>query len=247
MLIDAIGIGRMFNDGTKALNEATFRIEEGKFTAILGPSGCGKSTLLRLISGLDFVTAGTLDWPNGKPENHEIGFVFQDPTLMPWATVWDNIFLPLRLSDRTRADATDRIAEVISLVELEGFEDARPHQLSGGMRMRVSIARALVMKPRILLMDEPFAALDEMTRFRLNDDLLRIVSEIACTVLFVTHSVFEAAYLADKVLVMSPRPGRISGEVPIDYDRARTADLRNSADYAARCGAITDRLRRAAS
>jgi NitT/TauT family transport system ATP-binding protein len=201
-------IGRRFPGGVEALRDASLDIAAGDFVALLGPSGCGKSTLLRLIAGLDQPDSGTLTREPG-----EIGFVFQDATLLPWATAADNVFLPLRLRGVPRSQAMDDVRAALTRVGLGGFEQARPRQLSGGMRMRVSIARALVTRPRLLLMDEPFAALDEFTRHKLQADLLDLWREANCTVVFVTHSIYEAAYLAQRIVLMTPRPGRIAHEL----------------------------------
>ncbi len=243
-LFDAIGLGRMFNDGTKALNRVTLNIPTGSFTSIVGPSGCGKTTLLRMLAGLEIPTAGVLDWPTGRPGDGETGFVFQEATLLPWATVWDNIYLPLRLAGRSREESTDEVEAAIKLVGLDGFERSYPRQLSGGMKMRTSVARALVTKPRMLLMDEPFAALDEITRFRLNDDLLRIFEVQRCTIVFVTHSVFEAVYLSQRVVVMSRRPGRMVADHNIDLPWPRQPALRTSAEFGKICRAVSDDLER---
>jgi NitT/TauT family transport system ATP-binding protein len=208
--IDAVG--RRFAGGVEALRDVSLRIGLGDFVALLGPSGCGKSTLLRLIAGLDQPDAGALRWQEGHvPGVGEVGFVFQDATLLPWASAADNVRLPLRLRG-LRAEAEVRAA--LDRVGLSGFESARPAQLSGGMRMRVSIARALVTRPRLLLMDEPFAALDEFTRHRLQEDLLHLWRDLGCTVVFVTHSIYEAAFLAQRIVLMTPRPGRIATELP---------------------------------
>jgi len=247
VLFDAIGLGRMFNDGTKALDRVTLNIPVGSFTSIVGPSGCGKTTLLRMLAGLEIPTAGVLDWPDGRPGNGETGFVFQDATLLPWATVWDNIYLPLRLAGKSRETVTADVEAAISLVGLDGFERSYPRQLSGGMKMRTSVARALVTKPRMLLMDEPFAALDEITRFRLNDDLLRIFEVQRCTIVFVTHSVFEAVYLSQRVMVMSRRPGRMVGDHNIDLPWPRRPALRTSAEFGKVCRAVSDDLERYSS
>lgn len=207
-------VGRRFPSGTEALRDASLRLQAADFVALLGPSGCGKSTLLRLIAGLDQPDSGTLTWDAGAPPAPgEIGYVFQDATLLPWATTEENVFLPLRLRGVSRTQAQPEIAAVIERVGLTGFETARPRQLSGGMRMRVSIARALVTKPRVLLMDEPFAALDEFTRHRLQADLLTLWRDLRCTVVFVTHSIYEAAFLARRIVLMTPRPGRIAREI----------------------------------
>jgi NitT/TauT family transport system ATP-binding protein len=200
--------------GTEALREVDLAIGAGEFVALLGPSGCGKSTLLRLIAGLDVPDGGCVEWEGGQaPEPGAIGFVFQDPTLLPWARAAENVFLPLRLRGMSRREAAPLIAEALARVGLDGFADARPRALSGGMRMRVSIARALVTRPRVLLMDEPFAALDEFTRHRLQADLLAVWRTSGCTIVFVTHSIYEAAFLARRIVMMSPRPGRIAAEI----------------------------------
>ena len=241
-LFEARGLGRRFANGTEALDGVDIAIEGGDFATLVGPSGCGKSTLLRLVAGLDAPTAGGIAWPGGRPGKGEIGFVFQEPTLMPWASVRDNIWLPLRLAGVSLGQSAPKIAEVIRLVGLEGFEDAYPRQLSGGMRMRVSIARALTTKPRLLLLDEPFAALDEQTRFRLNEDLLRIWEAERCTILFVTHSVFEAVFLSGRTVVMTPRPGRVAADLAIDLPYPRQASLRTTAPYSEICREVSDRL-----
>jgi NitT/TauT family transport system ATP-binding protein len=207
-------VGRRFPGGTEALRDVSLDVGDGDFLALLGPSGCGKSTLLRLIAGLDRPNDGTLLWAAGKPPAPgEIGYVFQDATLLPWASAEDNVWLPLRLRGVTRDMARNAVTAALDRVGLNEFRTARPAQLSGGMRMRVSIARALVTKPRLLLMDEPFAALDEFTRHRLQEDLLTLWRDIGCTVVFVTHSIYEAAFLARRIVLMTPRPGRIGQEM----------------------------------
>lgn len=207
-------LGRRFPGGVEALRDVSLRLEAGDFVALLGPSGCGKSTLLRLIAGLDHPDQGRLTWDEGhEPTPGEVGFVFQDATLLPWASAEENVFLPLRLRDVPRANAMEDVRAALARVGLTGFERARPRQLSGGMRMRVSIARALVTKPRVLLMDEPFAALDEFTRHKLQEDLLALWQSVGCTVVFVTHSIYEAAFLARRIILMTPRPGRVEREM----------------------------------
>ena len=206
-------VGRRFPGGVEALRDASLRLTEGDFVALLGPSGCGKSTLLRLIAGLDQPDDGALTWDGRPPAPGDIGYVFQDATLLPWATAEDNVFLPLRLRGQGRDDAMPQVHAVLRRVGLAGFERSRPRQLSGGMRMRVSIARALVTQPRLLLMDEPFAALDEFTRHKLQADLLDVWRGAGCTVVFVTHSIYEAAFLARRIVLMTPRPGRIDREI----------------------------------
>jgi NitT/TauT family transport system ATP-binding protein len=206
-------VGRRFPGGIEALRDASLRVSKSDFVALLGPSGCGKSTLLRLIAGLDQPDSGELAWDGGPPAPGDIGYVFQDATLLPWATAEDNVFLPLRLRGLPRDTAMPEVHAALHRVGLNGFEKARPRQLSGGMRMRVSIARALVTKPRLLLMDEPFAALDEFTRHKLQADLLAVWRHAGCTVVFVTHSIYEAAFLARRIVLMTPRPGRIDREI----------------------------------
>ena len=224
-------IGKRFADGTPALAEVDLTVGRGEFVCLLGPSGCGKSTLLRIIAGLESASSGrasTADAtgaPLTGPAGSAIGFVFQEPALMPWANVADNVALPLRLRHIPARERAERTAEVLELVGLTGFARHLPRQLSGGMKMRTSLARALVMRPELLLLDEPFAALDEITRTRLNDDLARLHTGRDLTVVFVTHSVPESVYLADRILVMSPRPGRVAREVcPARLRGARPRD-----------------------
>ena len=206
-------VGRRFK-GVEALRGINLHLWQGDFVALLGPSGCGKSTLLRLIAGLDQPDSGRLAWAEGaEPGPGEIGYVFQDATLVPWASAAENVYLPLRLRGVPRDRAEPEIRASLGRVGLTGFEGARPRQLSGGMRMRVSIARALVTRPRILLMDEPFAALDEFTRHKLQADLVSVWRAVGCTVVFVTHSIYEAAFLARRIVLMTPRPGRIDQEI----------------------------------
>jgi NitT/TauT family transport system ATP-binding protein len=224
-------VGRRFPNGTEALRDATLHIAAAGFIALLGPSGCGKSTLLRLIAGLDQPDSGALDWNGGPPQPGEIGFVFQDATLLPWATAEDNVFLPLRLRGQSRAAGMPAVHAALARVGLTGFERSRSRQLSGGMRMRVSIARALVTQPRLLLMDEPFAALDEFTRNGLQEDLRDLWRTAGCTIVFVTHSIYEAAFLAQRIVLMTPRPGRINRE--IDSPLEEGAERRLSPAYAA--------------
>jgi NitT/TauT family transport system ATP-binding protein len=207
-------VGRRFQGGVEALRDVSLRLEPGDFVALLGPSGCGKSTLLRLIAGLDRPDSGAMCWDAGHaPVPGEAGFVFQDATLLPWASAEENVFLPLRLRGIPRATAMPRVRAALARMGLAGFEAAHPRKLSGGMRMRVSIARALVTQPRLLLMDEPFAALDEFTRHRLQADLLALWQSVGCTVVFVTHSIYEAVFLARRIVLMTPRPGRVAHEI----------------------------------
>jgi NitT/TauT family transport system ATP-binding protein len=223
-------VSKEFRGGTVALKDVSFEIEDGEFISLIGPSGCGKSTLLRIIGDLIEPTRGTAT-VNGKParqarRDRDYGIVFQDPVLYDWRTVGRNITLPLELAGWSRQKRAERVNEMLALVELSGFERHHPWQLSGGMQQRVSIARALSFDPALLLMDEPFGALDEMTRERLNMELLRIWERSGCTIVFVTHSIAEAVFLSTRVVVMSPRPGRISNVIPIDLAQPRTAATR---------------------
>jgi NitT/TauT family transport system ATP-binding protein len=238
------GVGKVFGTGTIALDGLDLRVNEGEFLSLLGPSGCGKSTALRIIAGLTEQSHGTVTWPGTGARPQAIGFVFQEPTLMPWATVTGNVYLPLKLSGSSRAEAEPRIRATLYRVGLRECADAYPRELSGGMKMRVSIARALVTAPRVLLMDEPFAALDEITRFKLNDDLRALWRELGMTVVFVTHSVFESVYLSQRVVVMTQRPGRVSSELTID-EPYRDANFRTSAEYGRLCRLGSEALARA--
>ena len=227
-------VGKTFSNGVTALRNVELAVGEGDFLSLLGPSGCGTSTALRIIAGLSMPTTGLLDW-RGAGSRSDIGFVFQEPTLLPWASVFDNVWLPLRLRGVSREKATPAIRAMIERVHLTGFENAMPRELSGGMKMRVSIARGLVTKPRLLLMDEPFAALDEITRFKLNSDLLELWKDERFTVVFVTHSVFESVFLSNRIVVMAARPGRVFREIAVDAPYPRDDAFRTSPDYAALC------------
>ena len=238
-LIRLRDVSKRFANGTVALQGMSIDVGEHEFVSFLGPSGCGKSTALRIIAGLTGLTSGEIDRPGG---GDDIGFVFQEPTLMPWATVFDNVWLPLRLKGRSRRDAAAEIEATLDRVGLLQFAHVYPRELSGGMKMRVSIARALVTKPRILLMDEPFAALDEMTRFRLNDDLLGLWRDNRWTVVFVTHSVYESAYLSSRIVVMAARPGRVIADIAVDEPYPRTEDFRTTPRYNALCRAVSHKL-----
>jgi NitT/TauT family transport system ATP-binding protein len=231
-------VGKSFRSGVEALVGIDLAVSPGSFLSLLGPSGCGKSTLLRIIAGLAAPSAGRLR-RDERALAGRVGFVFQEPTLMPWATVRDNVYLPLRLAGQRREAVEARIDETLAALGLAGFERAYPRELSGGMRMRASIARALVTEPQLLLLDEPFAALDEFTRFKLNEDLLRLWQQHRWTVVFVTHSIFEAVFLSNRIVLMSPRPGRIIADVPIDLPYPRDSTLRTAPDYTERCRAIS--------
>ena len=237
---------KTYDSGIVALGRIDLDVRKGEFVSLLGPSGCGKSTALRLIAGLSEPTSGTVKVANRTaPAKHSIGFVFQEPTLMPWTSVRENVRLPLKLAHVPRQQADARVGEALAQVGLTEFADAYPRELSGGMKMRVSLARALVTDPDILLMDEPFAALDEITRFRLNNDLLALWRNLRKTVVFVTHSVFESVYLSQRVIVMTPRPGRIAAEFRVDAAEPRTEDFRTSPEYAAHCREVSIALARA--
>jgi len=244
-LLQLQSISKVFPNGVTALRDTSFAIREGEFVSLLGPSGCGKSTALRIIAGLIEPSQGGIMWQDGaapKGLSGEIGFVFQEPTLMPWASVAGNVYLPMKLAGMDKNKAMLRIREALVRVGLEAFENAYPRELSGGMKMRVSIARALVTQPRLLLMDEPFAALDEITRFRLNNDLLTLWAAMRQTAIFVTHSVFESVYLSSRILVMTQRPGRIFADIPIDAPYPRDESFRTSAEYAGLCRRVSEAL-----
>lgn len=225
------GLTKTFPKGNvTALQDIDLQIEPGEFISLIGPSGCGKSTLLRVIGDLTQPTTGTVE-VNGKTAHqarldHDYGMVFQDSVLFDWRTVAKNVSLPLEMLGYDRTRRKERVDEMLRLVELQGFGDHHPWQLSGGMQMRVAIARALAFEPALLLMDEPFGALDEMTRERLNIELLEIWRRMRSTVVFVTHSISEAVFLSTRVVVMSPRPGRIAGTVDVDLPQPRTVDTR---------------------
>ena len=232
-------VGKTFDSGTTALAGFDLDVRGGEFVSLLGPSGCGKSTALRIVAGLSAPSAGTVAWPQGE---RRIGFVFQEPTLMPWATVADNVALPLRLAHADSGKTNAAVQQSLVRVGLADFGDAYPRELSGGMKMRASIARALVTEPDLLLMDEPFAALDEISRFKLNNDLLSLWQSLRRTVVFVTHSVFESVFLSQRILVMSPRPGRVVAEITIPAAYPRDEEFRTSAEYAGYCRQVAQAL-----
>jgi NitT/TauT family transport system ATP-binding protein len=239
------GVGKTFANGVVALDGFDLSVRAGEFLTLLGPSGCGKSTALRILAGLSEPTGGAVEWSEpadmAVQTRRRIGFVFQEPTLMPWASVATNVRLPLRLLGLD-ADASPRIGAALDRVGLAGFAQAYPRELSGGMKMRASIARALVTEPKLLLMDEPFAALDEITRFRLNGDLLELWRTLGKTVVFVTHSVFESVFLSSRVIVMSPRPGRVFRELVVGAPYPRDEHFRTSDEYAGWCRMASEAL-----
>jgi len=235
-VVTIAGVTKTFKSGNvTALENINLELEAGEFVSLIGPSGCGKSTLLRVIGDLVEPSAGRVT-VNGKSahqarRDRDYGIVFQDSVLFEWRTVAKNIALPLELLGWNRDRRRERVRKMIELVELSGFENHHPWQLSGGMQQRVSIARALAFEPALLLMDEPFGALDEMTRERLNIELLAIWQQLRSTVVFVTHSISEAVFLSSRVVVMSPRPGRIAGVVPIDLPNPRTVETREDPHF----------------
>ncbi|MBS0279446.1 MAG: ABC transporter ATP-binding protein [Proteobacteria bacterium] len=238
-LLSLHGVSKTFDSGTQAIAALDLEVRTGEFLSLVGPSGCGKSTALRIIAGLIAPTMGNVAWPSGRPE---IGFVFQEPTLMPWRNALDNARLPLELKGIARADAEARSRQALARVGLGEFGHAYPRELSGGMKMRVSIARAIAAHPKLLLMDEPFAALDELTRQSLNDDLLKLAREDGITVIFVTHSVYESAYLSDRVVVMTPRPGRVTADIAIAQPADRSVAYRLTPQFTDAAGRISAAL-----
>jgi NitT/TauT family transport system ATP-binding protein len=232
------GVAKRYATGTLAMIGVDLELHAGEFVAIVGPSGCGKSTLLRLAAGLSKPTAGTVELAAGRP-----GYVFQDPTLLAWRSVARNIELPAELRGVPKQQRRRRVAAAVDLVGLRGFERHLPRMLSGGMRMRVSLARALLLDPDLCLFDEPFGALDELTRERLNDELLRLYAARRFTGLFVTHSVAEAVFLSSRVVLMSPRPGRIVADIPVRFDYPRQRDLRFTPQFTELIARVSARLR----
>jgi NitT/TauT family transport system ATP-binding protein len=231
-------VGKRFANGYVALEDFSLSLPEGQFVSLIGPSGCGKSTVLTLVAGLADPTTGGLQWDgSAKPA---IGFVFQEPTLMPWATVAENVALPLTLAGRP-----GEVEAQLAKVGLSGFADSYPRQLSGGMKMRASLARALASHPSLMLLDEPFGALDEITRFDLIDQLLALWLEQKFTALFVTHSITESVFMSQRVVVMGGRPGKVVAEIEIDEPYPRPPSFRAEARYAAWCGTVLDALRSA--
>ena len=237
-------VSKKFGQSMLAVDDISLEIQEGEFITFLGPSGCGKSTALKMIAGLLPVTAGKIEItpPSGVSEQ-DLGFVFQEPTLMPWATVFDNVYLPLRLAGLKYSDVEARVTGILKDVGLTRFGGSYPRELSGGMKMRVSIARALVTRPRILLMDEPFAALDEMTRSKLNDDVVRLANENKLTVIFVTHSVFESVYLSTRIIIMAARPGRLVADMPMQRPWPPRDEWRTTPEFTAEARKVSETLK----
>lgn len=234
-------VSKVYTNGTVALQDMNLVIQESQFVSLVGPSGCGKSTVLRIIAGLGRMNSGTIDWAMSQ-QARKLAFVFQDAALMPWATVRENVRLPLKLAGRPKNDSEVAVQQALQRVRLEGFERSYPRELSGGMKMRVSIARALVTQPNVLLMDEPFGALDEITRSKLNSDLLDLWRQQRWTVVFVTHNIYEAVYLSNRVIVMAARPGRVVADVAIDAPYPRTEAFRTSPVYNEYCREVSEHL-----
>ena len=242
-VISLTAVDKTFASGTHALRSVSLAVAPGEFVSVLGPSGCGKSTVLRLVARLETPTAGRVDAPAWRtPERARTAFVFQDATLLPWADVFDNVWLPLRLAGMSRQEATPRIETLLGQLGLADVAHARPTELSGGMKMRAAVARARITDPDVLLMDEPFAALDEITRQRLNADLLSGWQAAPMAVMFVTHSVFEAVFLSQRVIVMGARPGRVIDTVAVDEPYPRAPAFRTSARYADLCRRLSASL-----
>jgi NitT/TauT family transport system ATP-binding protein len=244
VLVSMRGVGKTFDNGVSPLRAVDLDVHSGETLTLLGPSGCGKSTVLRLIAGLAAPTRGEILW-SAAGRRERLGFVFQDATLLPWCDVFDNVFLPLRLAGASRAAAAPEVEAALALVGLSAFGKALPRELSGGMRMRCAIARALVTRPALLLMDEPFAALDEVTRIKLNDDLAALKARLETTIVFVTHSVSESVYLATRILVLSARGGEIIDEIAIDPAAPRDSEYRLGPAFAQYARRASEALRRA--
>jgi len=239
------GVGKRFRDGAVALDGISLNVERGEFVTFLGPSGCGKSTLLKLVSGLSPASVGTVEVNGITPKNARemMSFIFQDATLLPWRTVEENVGLEMELEHAAREVRQERVAKMLEVVGLGHVANRYPRQLSGGMKMRASIARALVTRPRILLMDEPFAALDEMTRDRMNEELLRLYGEQKWTVLFVTHSVAEAVFLSTRIVILAAHPGRVAHEMEVELPWPRTAETRETPAFDAQVAQASRLLR----
>jgi NitT/TauT family transport system ATP-binding protein len=245
-LVQIRGVDKQFDNGTLALQNVNLTVERGTFVSLLGASGCGKSTILRLIAELARPSRGTIDWPSatvGPTGQPLLSYVFQDATLMPWASALKNVMLPLKIQGTPKKLAVDLAREALVSVGLGDFADAYPRELSGGMKMRVSLARALVTKPDLLLLDEPFAALDEITRFHLNNDLAELWRQRGFTVIFVTHSVLESVYLSQRVVIMAAEPGRVHADLPVEAAKNRTEEFRTTVEYANLCSLISEKLK----
>ena len=251
VVLEADRVEKTYPNGTHALDRATVKIQRGEFVSLLGPSGCGKSTLLKMFAGLEAPSTGRIVLHDGEDAagprsgHRSMAMVFQEATLMPWARVDDNVRLPLDLAGVPKSESAPRVQEALDLVGLSQFTRSYPRELSGGMQMRVSIARALAVQPSILLMDEPFGALDEFTRNKLDSDLHRLWEQRGFTVVFVTHSIYEAVFLSSRVVVMAARPGRVIADVPIDAPPHRDDDYRVSQPFIDNCRVLSEHLARA--
>jgi NitT/TauT family transport system ATP-binding protein len=249
VLLELQAVSKRYDNGTQALQGVDLLIDAHEFVSLLGPSGCGKSTALRMIAGLSPVSSGKIVWPQQgssiAADGRGTSFVFQEPTLMPWAKVFDNVWLPLKLKGASRRAAQPQVDAVLATVGLSQFANVYPRELSGGMKMRVSIARAMVTEPRLLLMDEPFAALDEMTRFKLNNDTLALWQAKRFTTIFVTHSVYESVYLSNRIVVMAARPGRVIADIAVDEPYPRSDAFRTTPRYAQWCVQVSQALQQA--
>ncbi|UZD67226.1 ABC transporter ATP-binding protein [Marinobacter sp. AN1] len=252
-VLQVSSVDKIYGNGTVALKGADLTVKQGEFVSLLGPSGCGKSTLLRIMAGLGKVTTGNVKWWEQDysvvgSRGRKLAFVFQNATLMPWARVRKNVRLPLDLEHAGKSvEVEQKIDDALGMVGLKGFDRSFPRELSGGMQMRASIARAMVTEPNLLLMDEPFGALDEMTRNKLNDDVLKLWKEKGWTIVFVTHSVYEAVYLSSRVVVMAARPGRIVDDIAIEEPYPRSPNFRVSTEFAGYCRQVSQALERAST
>jgi NitT/TauT family transport system ATP-binding protein len=245
-LLELQRVNKRYDNSTLALQDVDLSVGEKQFVSLLGPSGCGKSTALKIMAGLLPLSSGQIAWGDlSKDHSKNISFVFQEPTLMPWAVVFDNVWLPLRLKGLSKEAARPQVEEALAKVGLSQFANVYPRELSGGMKMRVSIARAMVTEPRLLLMDEPFAALDEMTRFKLNNDTLNLWQAKQFTTVFVTHSVYESVYLSNRIIIMAARPGRVIADIAIDEPYPRSDAFRNTERYAQLCVKVSQELQKA--
>ena len=242
-------VTKIFSNGKIVIKNLSFSIHKSDFITLLGKSGCGKTTILKILCGLLKTTKGSVSWPTSTFTNSEknpanLSVVFQDPNLLPWLNVFDNIFLPLKLNKTQRYEGYERVINCVKLVGLDDFKHYYPNQLSGGMKMRVAIARALVTKPKVILMDEPFAALDEITRFRLNNDLLKIYKEYNLTIIFITHSIYESVYLSNKIALISDRPASLLEIIELSSNKNRLDDYRLSTEYLENCKKISEKLKK---
>lgn len=247
-LLTMQNVDKQFDNGTLALRGLNLNVDAGSFVSLLGASGCGKSTVLRMIAGLTSPTRGSIHWASMQSSGHpatspRLSCVFQEPALMPWASALKNVMLPLKIQRVERGEAESRAREALATVGLADFAKAYPRELSGGMKMRVSIARAIVTRPELLLLDEPFAALDEITRFKLNNDLAELWRAQGFTAIFVTHSVFESVYLSQRVVILAARPGRIFADVPVEAGMDRNEAYRTSNGYGALCRLVSEKLK----